>query len=43
MTLTSVAAALALAETNARDSGVKYAGTIRRNLNQLLRDAFSKP
>jgi len=38
-----IAAALALAETNARDSGVKYAGTIRRNLNQLLRDAFSEP
>lgn len=38
-----IAAALSLAETNARDSGVKYAGTIRRNLNQLLRDAFSEP
>ena len=38
-----IAAALALAETNARDSGEKYAGTVRRNLNQLLRDAFSEP
>ncbi len=38
-----IAAALALAETNARDSGVKYAGTIRRNLNDLLRNAFSEP
>ena len=38
-----IAAALALAETPARDSGEKNAGTVRRNLNQLLRDAFSKP
>ena len=38
-----IAAALALAETTARDSGVKAPGTIRRNLNQLLRDAFSEP
>ena len=38
-----IAAALALAETNARDSGEKYAGTVRRNLNQLLRDTFSEP
>jgi hypothetical protein len=38
-----IAAALALAETNARDSGERYAGTVRRNLNQLLRDAFSQP
>jgi hypothetical protein len=38
-----IAAALALAETNARDSGVQYAGTIRRNINQLLRDAFAAP
>ncbi len=41
--LLRIAAALALAETNARDSGVVYAGTIRRNMNQLLRDAFSQP
>jgi hypothetical protein len=38
-----IAAALALAETTARDSGVKAPGTIRRNLNQLLREAFSEP
>jgi hypothetical protein len=38
-----IAAALALAETTARDSGEKNAGTVRRNLNQLLRDAFSEP
>ena len=38
-----IAAALMLAETTARDSGVKSAGTIRRNLNDLLRNAFSEP
>lgn len=38
-----IAAALALAETTARDSGVKSPGTIRRNLNDLLRNAFSQP
>ncbi len=38
-----IAAALALAETSARDSGEKNAGTVRRNLNQLLRHAFSEP
>ena len=37
-----IAAALALAETTARDSGVKSPGTIRRNLNDLLRNAFSQ-
>jgi hypothetical protein len=41
--LLRVAAALALAETSARASGVKYAGTIRRNMNEYLRDALSKP
>ncbi len=41
--LLRVAAALALAETSARASGVKYAGTIRRNVNEYLRDALSKP
>lgn len=41
--LLRVAAALALAETSARASGVRYAGTIRRNLNEYLRDALSKP
>jgi hypothetical protein len=37
-----IAAALSLAEILARESGVKSAGTIRRNLNDLLRDALSK-
>jgi hypothetical protein len=38
-----VAAALALAETLARDSGVKMAGTVVRNVNDLLREALSEP
>jgi histidine kinase/DNA gyrase B/HSP90-like ATPase len=38
-----VAMALALAEITARESGVKYAGTIRNLVNDLLRDALSKP
>lgn len=37
-----IAAALALAEVVARESGVKQAGTIRRNVNDLLRSALSK-
>lgn len=41
--LIRVAAAIALSETAARESGVKQAGTMRRNINQLLRDALSKP
>jgi len=41
--LLRVAAALALAEISARESGVKMAGTIRRNVNELLGDALSKP
>jgi hypothetical protein len=41
--LLRVAAGLALAETSARASGVRLAGTIRRNLNEFLRDALSKP
>ena len=36
-------AALALAEITARDAGVPQYGTIRRNVNQLLKDALSKP
>jgi hypothetical protein len=40
--LLHVAAAIALAETAARDSGVKMAGTVRRNINDLLRNALSK-
>jgi hypothetical protein len=38
-----VAVALALAETTARESGVHLAGTIRRNVNELLRNALSNP
>lgn len=41
--LLRVAAAICLAEVAARDSGVKHAGTIRKNVNDLLRNAFSKP
>jgi hypothetical protein len=41
--LLRVAVGLALAETSARASGVRSAGTIRRNLNEFLRDALSKP
>lgn len=41
--LARVAAALGLAEITARDSGVPQYGTIRRNVNQLLREALSKP
>lgn len=38
--LLRVAAALGLAEVVARDSGVRQAGTIRRNVNELLRNAL---
>lgn len=41
--LLRLAAAIGLAETAARDAGVKMAGTIRRNINDLLRDALSNP
>ena len=37
-----IACALVLGEISARESGVRAAGTIRRNINQLLRDTFSK-
>jgi hypothetical protein len=36
-------AGLAIAEVTARATGVRQAGTIRRNLNQLLREALSDP
>ena len=36
----SVAAAIGLAETAARDAGVAMAGTFRRNINELLREAL---
>jgi hypothetical protein len=38
--LLRVAAALGLAEIAARDAGVRQAGTIRRNVNELLRNAL---
>ena len=41
--LLRIAAAIMLAETAARESGVRQAGELRRNINQLLREAFSKP
>ena len=41
--LLRVAAALALAEVLARDSGVRKAGTVRRNVNDIIRDALSEP
>ena len=41
--LLRVAAAIALAEILARDSGVRGAGTIRRNINDILREVLSEP
>lgn len=41
--LLRVAAALALGEKLARRAGVKSAGTLRRNLNQILREGLSQP
>ncbi len=41
--LLRVAAALALAEKLAREAGQRYTGTIRRNLNDILREALSQP
>lgn len=41
--LLRVAAGLALAEKLARESGHRYTGTIRRNLNDILREALSQP
>lgn len=38
-----IAAALCLSEIMARDSGVKLAGSIRRNMNELLGGSLSKP
>ncbi len=37
-----LAVAIALAEVLARDAGVRKAGTVRRNVNNILRDAFSE-
>ena len=41
--LLRIAVALALAEVAARQSGASMAGTMRRNVNELLGDALSKP
>ena len=41
--LLRVAAALAVAEIIARDSGVRQVGTVRRNVNDILREAFAAP
>jgi hypothetical protein len=41
--LLRLGAALAVAEVLARDSGVRKAGTVRRNVNDILRDALSDP
>ncbi len=41
--LLRVAAALGLSEIVARDSGLKKAGRIRHNVNELLRDALAQP
>lgn len=38
-----VAAAISVAEVLARDSGVRKAGTVRRNINDILREALSEP
>jgi len=40
--LLRVGAAIALAEVLARDSGVRGAGTVRRNVNEILREALSE-
>ncbi len=41
--LLRVAAAIGLGEVLARESGVRQAGTVRRNVNDLLRDSLSQP
>jgi len=41
--LVRIAAAIMLAETAAREAGVRQAGEVRRNINELLREALSKP
>lgn len=41
--LVRLAAAIVLSEIAARDSGVRMAGTIRRNINTLLREGLSNP
>ena len=41
--LVRLAAAIAVAETVARKAGVNMAGSIRRNVNDILKDALSEP
>jgi hypothetical protein len=41
--LLRLAAAIGLAETAAREAGVQMAGTFRRNINELLRNALCNP
>jgi hypothetical protein len=41
--LLRVAVAIAVGEVLARDAGVRNAGTVRRNINDLLLDALSEP
>jgi histidine kinase/DNA gyrase B/HSP90-like ATPase len=41
--LLRVAVAVALGEVVARESGDRMAGTVRRTMNELLRDALAKP
>jgi hypothetical protein len=41
--LLRIAAALAISEKLARRAGVKSAGTVRRNMNEILREALSQP
>lgn len=41
--LLRVACALVLAETTAREGGVRFAGQVRTYVNQFLREALSKP
>ena len=41
--LLRVAAAIALGEVLARDSGVRMAGTVRRNVNDILQEALAEP
>ncbi len=41
--LLRVGCAIVLGEIAARNSGVKMAGTVRRNINKILRDALSNP
>jgi len=38
-----IGTALVLAEVIAREQGVTFAGVIRKHVNELLREALSKP